>query len=375
MDTSKLLNVVADLDNEESNTSTVSILEDLAANINSGQTSAIIESEKGIQEIFEKSIVNKYVPSNIEILNTIGGANYFGNSAYQEIRAILNKNTYNIQQTYLDLTKYINQRSQFVGTIKALRANLISINIEAHFPTEDNYQVGLLLPDNYTKCKIVNITRELIKWDKLMKSFKEIIGEPSEDTEINYVSNGTLEFFINNSPGIAAILAFTIDRITKVYKNIIEIRQARERLKELGLPSTESKTLEKQEKEHLIKELDKIAADLIKDFVSKKIETGRLNELKIAVKGHVVYLAKCIDNGIIIEINPPEIDEPREPSEDDSVETKSDLKKEKVDYDKKIKQIEIIQQSMETIKTIGKFGIDLGKFLTDGSQPDESDSK
>jgi hypothetical protein len=65
------------------------------------------------------------------------------------------------------------------------------------------------------------------------------LGELTEDTEIELVSTGTLEFFINNSPVIGTALALTIEKIIKVYKNIVEIRQARQKLKELGIPLAE----------------------------------------------------------------------------------------------------------------------------------------
>ncbi len=220
----------------------------------------------------------------------------------------------------------------------------------------------------YTKSKIINVTRELNKWDKVFKTFKELVGEPTDDTEINFVSNGTLEFFINNSPAIGTLLAFAVDRIIKVYKNIVEIRQTREKLKDLGLPAPEQKAIEKQEREHLSKELEKVSIELIKEFATKKIEGGRLNELKVAVKGHVIYMAKCVDNGITIEINPPNIEEPPELSEKETEDNKAEIKKAKIDYDKKLKQVEVIQKSMDTLKTIGKFGIDIGKFLTNGDE-------
>jgi hypothetical protein len=373
MDTQKLLNILSDLDNEQEDSSIDTSLQNLASNINSGQTSEIVTNEGKVREFFEESKVNSYVPSNMEIIHFIGADKYFGNSAYAVVKDILNKNTYNVQKTYQELQEYLKRRKKFVETVKETRNNLETLNFEAYYPTDDNYQIGLLMPDDYTKNKITSITKELNKWDKVLKTFKELVGESPEDTEINYVSNGTLEFFIDNSPAIAAALAYSVDKIIKVYKNIVEIRQTREKLKDLGIPQAEQKAIEKQEKEHLSKELDKISADLIKEFASRKIESGRLNEIKVAVKGHVVYMAKCIDNGITIEINPPEVHEPEILSQEETDENKTEIKKAKIDYDKKLKQIEIVQKSMDTVKTIGKFGIDIGKFLTNGDEPNDAE--
>lgn len=369
MDTSKLLNVISDLDNEETDASINTVLQTFVSNINSSQTTEISANEKKVKDFFEHSKVNHYVPSNVEILHFIGADKYFGNVAYQEISDILNRNTYNLQKTVKDLQDYIKKREAFIVALKSIRENLQFLNFESYYPENDNYQVGLLLPDAYTKNKISNITKELNKWDKVFKTFKELAGEPTDDTEINFVSNGTLEFFIDNSPAIGASLAYAVDKIIKVYKNVVEIRLTREKLKDLGLPPAEQKTIEKQEKEHLSKELDKVSTELIKEFAIKKIEAGRLNELKIAVKGHVIYMAKCIDNGITIEINPPEIAQPDILSEDETEENKAEVKKAKIDYDKRLKQIEVVQKSMDTVKTIGKFGIDITKFLSNGDEP------
>lgn len=368
MDTSKLLNVIADLDNEETSYPINPILQTLVSNINANQSSDIINSEKKIKNECEASKVNFYVPSNLEILILIGAGDFFGNQAYSQIKTILNQNAYNIPKTVKDLQDYIKRRENFVSVLKATRENLEFLNFESYFPEGDNYQVGILMPNQYTQNKISTVTKELVKWDKVLKTLKELVGETTEDTEINFVSNGSLEFFIDNSPAIGMALAFAVERIVKVYKNIVEIRQTREKLKTLGLPPAEQKVLEKQEKEHLSKELEKVSIELVKDFAAKNIEAGRLNELKIAIKGHVFYMARCIDNGITIEINPPEVQEPEAEKEGETAEGQKENKKAKIDYDRKIKQIDIVQKSMDTIKTIGKVGIDLGKLLTNGEE-------
>ncbi len=147
MDTSKLLNVISDLDNEEDDSSINTILQSFVSSISSSQTTEIIASEKKVKDIFEESKANHYVPSDVEILNLIGGDKYFGISAYQAIQDILNLNTYNIQKTVTDLQDYIKKRVSFVSTLKSTRENLESLNFESYYPENENYQIGLLLPD------------------------------------------------------------------------------------------------------------------------------------------------------------------------------------------------------------------------------------
>ncbi len=244
---------------------------------------------------------------------------------------------------------------------------------EAIYPTEE-FQLGILIPEEYSHNAITKITKDLNRWDKLIKSFKELVGEEVTDTKIEYVSNGSLQFFIDNSLQIAHIISLSINSVIQVYKNVSQIRIKREELKNLGINGSEQKTIEKQEKEYVNKELDKITSDIIKEFASKKIQTGRMNEIKISVKNQIEYIARCVDNGIVIEINPPQdIDEPESVKETDDEATKSDKENKIKSYEADLKRIEIIKNAMDSIKEVGKLGLDIGKLLTfDESENDEN---
>jgi hypothetical protein len=361
MDVSKLKNLLTDLVNEEDTTIT-SALNNLVSYISANQSAEILTTLKQINSHFTSSLVNNYTPSNLKILEEIGGLEFFGNQAYIELEKILNKNSYNVQKIISDLQLYLKRRNEFLELINETEDNLDKLNIENHYNSDATFEVGLLLPTEYTESKIIKITKELNHWDKVFKTLKELVGESPTDTEINFVSNGSLQFFIDNSQTIGVCIAVGIERITKLYKNIIEIRIAKEKLKSLGVNSGDQKSIDKSEKDFFNKEIEKISADLIKEFAVKNIENGRLNELKIAMKGHVTYIAKCIDNGITIEVIPPELSEPKIK---ETEENKAEVKTVKDNYDKTLKQIEIVQKSMETIKTIGNTGIDIAKFLTD----------
>jgi len=363
MDTSKLKNLLADLvTGSEKNI--VDTLATLVSNIGANQSSEISDNLSKIKEHFNNSFVNNYSPSNTKVLEEIGALKFFGTSGFSQIEKILNESLYNVQKTVTELQLYLKKRNDFIALIKATNDNLEKLNIDSHFHSDDIFEVGLLMPKEFTQDKIVNITKELNRWDKVFKTLKELTGSSPEDTEINFISNGSLQFFIDNSPHIAACLAVTIERVVKLYKNIVEIRIAKEKLKELGISSGEQRSIEKQEKDLFTKEIEKISSELIKQFASKKIETGRMNELKIAMKGHVIYVAKCINNGMTIEINPPEIAEPDELEENDTKEDKDDYKILKNNYDKTLKQIEVVQKSMEAVKSIGKIGFDVVKLLS-----------
>lgn len=370
MDSSKLQNILIDLTtgNEDKITE---ILNLLTSNISSNQSNEISENMRNLKSYFSNSISNRYNVSNLKIVENIGAREYFGLSGFQNLEEILNKNSYDVQKTITDLQNFIHKRTEYVNLLKTTSDNLDKLGISPHYYNDDTFEVGLIMSEEFTNNKIVNITKELNHWDKVFKTLKELTSGSAEDTEINLVNNGSLEFFINNGPQIAACLAVILERVIKLYGNIIEIRVAKEKLKELGISTGEQKAIEKQEKDVLNKGIDSITADIIKEFATKEIDSGRINELKIAVKGHISYVAKCIDNGMLIEINPPEIHAPKEANENDTDEKRKEIERLKAGYNKTLSQIEIVQKSMDAAKSIGKTGVEILKYLTDGEDSKE----
>jgi hypothetical protein len=297
---------------------------------------------------------------------------YYGNYALAEINSILTSSNYDIQKTIKELESFKEERDKIVLIIENTRLNLDALKIDPHYHKNTTFEVGILIPKELTDNKIVLLTKELNKWDKVLKTFRELAEGETEDTEISFVSNGSLQFFIDNSPQVAMCLAMVLERVAKLYKNIIEIREAREKLKTLGISPVESKFIEKQEKDQFNKEIEKISTDLVKQFAIKNIETGRLNELKIAVKGHVTYICKCVDSGITIEITPPEVNETalKEESEKNG-RTDDDHK---AIHSKTKQQIDIALKSMELIKSLGKTGLDIMKYLNNPSEEGSSET-
>ncbi|MCC8411096.1 hypothetical protein LJ707_19300 [Mucilaginibacter sp. UR6-1] len=364
MDASKLFNILSDLNFDSNNKNIADALNELISNISVGNDTAITDSFESLKKKLSVSVVNNYSPSNIKILEEIGGARFVGNNAIDNLQDILYNSSYNVQKTISDLQKYSEDRALFMNNINDAHKSLKSLNVDAHYYSDATFEIGLLLPESLTENKVINVTKELNKWDKVLKTIKEITEGTVEDTELTLVSNGSLQFFIENSHHVAVCLIVIVERVVKIYKTIIEIREARERLKELGIAASEQKNIEKQEKELYNKEIDKVVADIIKDYALKGIESGRLNELKVALKGHIIYIIKCIDNGIVIEVTPPEIDEEEYKKNDDGKGSDDNDAIKKVPYNLMLKKIEVVQKSMDLVKSIGRTGLDITKLLS-----------
>ena len=87
-------------------------------------------------------------------------------------------------------------------------------------------------------------------------------------------------------------------------------------------------------------------------------------------------MTRCLDNGITIEINSPHFDE-KEPdtiTENDTADVKKVKNTILKSYNEKVKKLEIIESSMNSIKSVGKQGIDIFRYLTfDENEADETE--
>jgi hypothetical protein len=100
-----------------------------------------------------------------------------------------------------------------------------------------------------------------------------------------------------------------------------------------------------------------------------------LNELKIAVNGHIRYIAKSIDKGIVIEINTPEIEEPEILEAEETEENKKEKGKAEKEHKEKLAKIETVKKSLQVVKEVTGLGTDVFKYLTSGTEDSDLDEK
>lgn len=374
MEVRKLLNILIDIENDESFNNLEKSLNELKTFIHQNNELKIEEVFKTITSDTNNSTLNSYSLTDKKILKEIGGYKYFGIQLQTEIELILKENTFKPAVLSKKLNTFNEQRSLFISTTENIRKNLEILKIEPHY-LDKNFELGLILPSKEKYKTIKTISRELNKWDKAIKSYSELTGQDIQDTKITLLNNGSLEFFTEseNLQTVALCISVTLERLAKLYKNILDIKTSTLKLKEAGIPKGQIEQINNHQKDIYHSELDKISSDIIKDFAVKSIDPNRLNELKISIKGHTEYIAKCVDNGLIIEINPPEVSSPPEVEESDT----DAIKKEKLDnkskFDKLSDNINLIKKGTEATKDIFNIGKDVYNLISTVNEEDNED--
>lgn len=372
MNVEKLLNVLTDLDDEETVKKIGTLLQEVINSLTqivgnpSDQNFAKSFEEKleNLKNSFEDSISDEYTPSNYNIVKKLEIDRYYGINAWNHINSMLQQNNYNPQKLVQKLTEYNKERIKRVALLKASNSNLGELGFKAHFFDKEVYELGLMFLAESTKgYEIPEITKRLNRWNRILKEINELEGIGTQDQKIGLVSEGSLQFFIENSVETAAFLSLAIERIVKLYKNILEIRNLRSKMNELKFPKSEKDSAKKHESDLIEKELISIKKEIITKYSNKNIKQERINELDNSLLGHLKFIAKSLDDGEIIEIIPPEIDEPEILGEEDSKNNQSEKAKAQKLYKKQIANINLIKKSMDSIKELGPFGKEAFKYL------------
>lgn len=373
MDTKILLNLIDDLLNEDAkndiNTKLVELMSLISQSrqSNSPNTDTIDILIKGIEEICSKSFVNSITKSQLKIFTAINGDEFFGSDFDYVIKDIFSDNQYNLQKLIDELQKLLTERKAYIEKLTLIKENLNELGIESHYFTDEIYEIGVIIPDKKNLHTTDFLEKHIHNWNFVFKTLCEVTGKDIVDTKIDRVSEGCIELFFQQVFDVAEAVGTAMTKIAMIYLTIRQIKTHRESLKDLKVPSAETKIIEEHEKKLIDNAIEEATDEIIKKH-SKKIDANRKNELKTAVNKSIRFIARSIDNGIEIEIIPPYLsdNEGEEILETDNTDTKKIKEQKAVEKKKKEERIEVIKKSGNVLKDISEIGGDVLKLLTGG---------
>lgn len=380
MKLTKFLNVLDDLNREEQTREIDKKLQDLvnvfnqmSNNQNNANLSKKLETslEKVLHE-FDNSIIDSFSISDFKIAQEIQVVDYFGQLGMQKIENIIEKDAYNPAKISEELSQFKTQRLNRIKTIKSIQDNLQELGFKPYYRIDNIYEVGLLFSSLATdNQEIPIIARKLNKWNNILKTINEILGNSPENAKIKYVSDGSVNFFIEQGPEVAGFLALTVERLVALYKKILEIRELRLKMKKLKFPEEENEIAKKHEKQTIEEELETIKKELLENFLNKKVQKERSNELNGFLENHLKYLARSVDEGEHFEILTPVVEKPEEPNEEASEEDKKSYAMKKSNYERLIKQVELAENASQMMKELVGLNNDVFKYLNSGENNEE----
>jgi hypothetical protein len=249
---------------------------------------------------------NSFSPAWRQILKEIGVADLLGNTLDASLVEVFARNQ--ITPTIaLQEIQQINQRlAQLKPTVDQLVAGFKSIGVTADELPPGVSEVGVVIPRAAVENKLDPLANELHELNLMLGDFQEIATGRRDGFEIRSISSTDFAFFVRTAPSVAAFLALAVERIVKLYKTLLEIRQLHAELAARGVSKADLQGVENHANKLMRDGIEKLIVEVPdRYFVTK--DSSRKNELKNSLRITLNRWANRIDRGYNVEvrIEPP----------------------------------------------------------------------
>lgn len=319
MDVQKLYRVADDILKEITANDVAGLFANLSSYISQNTTASLdsaTETQEKLNAVFDSSVTNQYAPSYREIVQQLDATNYVGEGGKIALTQILSGSPLSL---VANLQSHIENFNQVVDKLRRLTESLNAINITPY--QSDLFEIGYVIPTDLNDLSY--ISKRLTYYSKFISLSSAIAGEKDTVIRLERVSNGSLEFFVVGSIAVAKVVDKVLSRVVELYKELETIKQMKadtenKMAQTLKTKADILKALVATEKELSEKFVDNTVKDVMSDYSGDK---DSKQEIKVQLGVTIKTLLDDIQNGIQVEITPPEV------VQTGDVETSGDLTK------------------------------------------------
>lgn len=311
MKAERLHNLVHDLNDEAKTRGLVTTLTSyhrtLAQSVSQPSTEtskAFGDAKAALAAAVEDSSADRLTPSYRRLLESIGGAHYFGVALEAGLERIIASHTATPGQAVTEVHQLVAAAHEYYATIETLKGALDKLGVDIDFTGEDQYEIGVVLPTALFKGNLEELNAELKLVDRYLRAFGELTSDDSSSPVIVAVADGSVDLFLQAIPEVASAVADAIEQIALIYLTILKIREHRRGLKESKISKEVLDAIDKDEKERTEKDIGALADKLFKTH-RKKPDKTKDEEVKRKIEKALKYMAKRIDQGADFEVTGP----------------------------------------------------------------------
>jgi hypothetical protein len=317
MDAQKLSRVANDILTELIGNDVAGQLANLTSHISLNTTvgyDSATEVQSALNVVFDTSVTNQYAPTYREIIQQLGATRYIGEGGKAALSQVLGGSPLTLVS---NLQEYVTTFNELVPRLRKLTESLSEINIK---PYESKlYEIGYVVPADLNDLSY--ISKRLTYYSKFISLASDIAGEEDSSVHLSRVSNGSLEFFVLGTIGVAKVVDKVLGRVVELYKELQTIKQISANIDNINANTLKTKTealevMLKMEKEISDKFVDETVKQVMTNYKGKKDLKGEIKgQLGVTIK----TLLNDIQNGIKVEVTPPEFQETENSQSEDNI--------------------------------------------------------
>ena len=304
---------------------------------------------------------NGFSPAWREALDEMGIGDLVGDRLGDRIEEIFDRNAITPSAAADELDPIVDRVQQLFSALQDVRAGLTYLQIGAEELEPGEVEIGFLIPRKAVKEDLELLGKEFIKLQQILGPFVEIQTGSREAVQVRTISSSGFAAFLHSTPAVALMVASTVERLIAAYKNVLDIRVARQTLKEAGASEKTIKSASDDADTAMSKAIAKLVTELMKE--AKDLEPGRRNELRIELRVSLNGLANRIDQGYSIDVRVGELPPPPDEHEEDA----EPEDKEQRENRKIVEQIQAKQESLTFTNLTGEPILSLTESTTSTS--------
>lgn len=268
---------------------------------------------KEMRELLDNSRTRDFSPSWQQVVDEIGAGGLIGLPLRDRVESIFARNQITPSVAHEEISALCDELHQMAQAIDAAVKAFKLLRIGAEDLSPDEVEFGLVVPRLQVDNKLKQFGDELLKLNRALGPFSELVGEARSGYEIRTISSSDLSVYLHVLPQVGACLAVAIERIVSLYKQILEIRKLRRDLSDTGVPTEALAGVEEHVNGIMTDGIDALVAELMTKY-GTKIDKGRRNELKADLRAALNQFANRIDRGFNIEIRVAPVEEEEQPA-------------------------------------------------------------
>lgn len=358
MDTGKLLKIIEDIQTDEKGFNFQGHLQNVVNFFNEGNMDGVTQEIKILEDLMHKSSLIEYPASDYKALKEMKIDSFFGPSFLGKLDQILSSRTNEVGKK---LETFKNERQDSLTFIEEIKKSLQHFEIFKPYTLEDdNYEIGLTLPDEY---------RDPDKFNTAFNDVKNLIVNVADATDkskkikINSVSNGCIEMFMGVDVSLAMVFFNVINTIVAIYELIKMSYEISGHI--------ENYTDENKEKIEEIRNSEKTRQT--EELIDKLMDDLKVKKAaKTTIRLHFLSVLEHAEKGVNLEIRTPELKEPDPPADDGNEEIKKEYEQKKQLYNLK-KEIDEGNTKILVLQQNNFYGYDT-KFLNKAVKQEENSS-
>jgi hypothetical protein len=288
--------------------SLVAGLDVLASQPSDAAAQARISEARTALQALENAPSNEWPASDRQVLDELSISDVLGDRLLASIEEILSRNEITPAVAASEIRPAFDRARSVNASLEAIVAAFNFFGIQPPRIGTDA-EIVVAIPRDAVHEHLGELGREFEELWRIIAPFQELMTGSRGDVSVASISSSMFGLELLVIPAMAYGIARAVNEILSVYKNILDIRLARQQLRDSGVPDDALSAVDEHANSIMSTNNEALATTLVAELpVAPSIDEGRKNELAIEIRLSLNAIANRIDKGYEIDIRAP--DEP-----------------------------------------------------------------